>query len=121
MILHEIELQSANLAISEKFYQDVLGLKVFVSNDHLKVIESGREGLDLNVTDHRKEKISISFLVKDLQAMADKLKAQGISFTGPVKSHLGMEELIVNDPDGNRIALHEPTASSPDWLKGMMA
>lgn len=120
MQLHEIEIHSSNPEESKKFYHEILGLPVALTKDALTVYKSGRQGVDLNTSNHFSEKTSLSFLVKDIEQTAAELREKGCTFTGPEETHLGMQEIVLHDPDGNRIAIHAPGNNSPDWLKNMV-
>lgn len=120
MKLHEIELYSKEPEVSKKFYNETLGLKVFVDQNGLKVFDCGWSGLDFNTSVHFPNKVSISFLVKDIDEYVKKLRKKGIDIEEPKESHLGMRAFSLTDPNGYRIEIQSPTEKSPDWLRKMI-
>jgi catechol 2,3-dioxygenase-like lactoylglutathione lyase family enzyme len=119
--LHEIELNASDPEASKRFYSQILGLPVNVDQAGLKCFDSGWPSLDLDVSVHFPGKVSISFLVEDLDAFADELRAKGVAVDDPTESHLGMRAFALEDPDGHRVEIQSPTETSPPWLKGMLA
>ncbi|RAJ05304.1 putative enzyme related to lactoylglutathione lyase [Chitinophaga skermanii] len=119
-ILHEVEIHSANPSAAKDFYEQVLGLNIHVNQAQLKVFDSGKPGLDLNISTHYPQQFSLSFLVNDIDQVMAHLRETGTFFEGPVDAHLAMKQVVVIDPDGNRIALNMPTEHSPEWLKRMV-
>ncbi len=118
MILHEIELFSTNLEKEKSIYQDILGLKVNIDNPGLNVYDSGQKGLDLNISTHNPDnKVSLSFLVQDVDEYYKTIKGKGISVSEPYDSHLGLREIKFSDEEGFQIVIHSPTDKSPDWKK----
>lgn len=116
--LHEIELGAHNPGNNSGFYKNVLGLETTVDETDLKVFRSGIPGLDFNMSTHLPSQVvAISYLTDDLQAVMDRCAANGVSFSGPVKSHLGMLSVACKDPDGYIIKINQPTNESPAWLK----
>ncbi|HEX8278717.1 MAG TPA: VOC family protein [Segetibacter sp.] len=70
MKLHGIELFSNDVERTKDFYSSVIGLRTKLDEDGLKVFDPGIEGVDLNISGHYPaNKISLSFLVKDLDAL----------------------------------------------------
>ncbi len=118
--LHEIELNARDPEASNRFYHDVLGLRLDVDQKGLKVFDSGRPGLDVDASVHFPGKVSISFLVEDVDAFVEELRAKGILVDDPKDSHLGMRAVALEDPDGHRIEIQSATDRSPDWMKRMM-
>ena len=120
IILHEIELYSREPEASKKFYTELLGLDVNVDNEGLKCYETGWAGLDFNKSIHFPGKMSISFLVEDIDQFVKELRNNGVEVDDPVTSHLGMRAIVLTDPDGTRVEIQTPTDSSPNWLKNML-
>ena len=120
MKLHEIEVHARNHAASREFYRDVLGLNLAHERDPgLMVFGAGHRGVDFDVSERHTGQVSVSFLVADVDAFAGRLRDKGVSFEGPVDTHLEMRAISLHDPDGLRIEIQSPTAASPDWLKKM--
>ncbi|MDB5192034.1 MAG: hypothetical protein JWQ96_1597 [Segetibacter sp.] len=118
MKLHEIEIFSSTPEKAKEFYGEALGLRLHVDRPGLKVYDPGIEGVDLNISEHYPEnKISISFLVRDLDAYLEMLRAKGKQVNEPYSSHLGMRSITLIDYEGYRIVINGTTESSPEWLK----
>jgi catechol 2,3-dioxygenase-like lactoylglutathione lyase family enzyme len=121
MILHEIELYSKNPEKDKSIYQDILGLKLRVDNPGLSVYYPGHKGLDFVISIHNPEKkVSVSFLVKDVNVCYKSIKEKGIQVSEPCDSYLGLREIKVQDKEGFQIVIHSPTDKSPDWIKKMI-
>jgi hypothetical protein len=115
--LHEIELGSANPGEDKKLFTDILGLRLSLEQEHLKVIDPGIPGLDLNFSTHLASgNVAISFLCDDLESVITILKQQNIPFFGPEKSHLGMLSIRF-EQHGYTIKINTRTSESPDWLQ----
>jgi catechol 2,3-dioxygenase-like lactoylglutathione lyase family enzyme len=118
--LHEIELNANDPEASKRFYHDVLGISINVDQEGLKCFDSGWPGLDIDASVHFPGKVSISFLVDDIDAFAKELRAKGVSVDDPDDSHLGMRAFALENPDGHRVEIQSPTDKSPQWLKDMI-
>lgn len=115
--LHEIELGSGHVSESTRFYSDVLELASTVSKSELSVFNTGTSGLDFNISSHIDPgKVAVSFVTDDLKAVIKKLQNSNTQFRGPYNSHLGMESIEFNDPDGFLVRVNQPGVNSPDWL-----
>lgn len=110
--LHEIELPSRNIPASRAFYQETLGLHLNHHEAGLNVFDPGWPGMDLDTSVHE-SKIRLGFVVDSLAAFAAALKGKGIPFTGPMPSHLGMNVIRMEDPDGNLVEVQEFTEGTP--------
>jgi len=120
IVLHEIELNAQDPEDSKRFYHETLGLPLNIDQDGLKCFGSGHPGLDIDMSVHFPGKTSISFLVDDIDAYAEALRAKGIVVDSIDESHLGMRAFALEDPDGYRIEIQSPTEKSPQWLKDML-
>ena len=118
--LHEIELYSEDPGTSKEFYNGVLGLPINVDQEGLKCLDSGWSGLDVDTSVHFPGKVSISFLVEDIEQYVKELRDKGFPADDPVESHLGMRAVVLEDPDGHRVEIQSPTDNSPEWLKKMI-
>ena len=118
--LHEIELNANDPEASKRFYHDVLGIPINVDQEGLKCFDSGWPGLDVDASVHFPGKVSISFLVDDIDAFAKELRSKGIVVDDPDDSHLGMRAFALEDPDGHRVEIQSPTDKSPLWLRDMV-
>jgi catechol 2,3-dioxygenase-like lactoylglutathione lyase family enzyme len=118
--LHEIELNAKDVEASKRFYKDLLGVPVTVDQKGLKCFDSGWPGLDLDISIHFPGKVSISFLVDDIDQFVKELRSRGVQVDDPDDSHLGMRAIALEDPDGHRVEIQAPTEKSPDWLRKMI-
>ncbi len=118
--LHEIELNTKNPEASKRFYNDLLGIPINLDQKGLKCFDSGWPGLDIDVSTHFSGKVSISFLVEDIDQFVAELREKGIQVDEPSDSHLGMRVTALEDPDGYRVEIQAPTKKSPDWLRKMI-
>lgn len=120
LILHEVELKSNDVEAGRKFYHDLLGLPVHVDQDGLKVFDSGRPGLDLDVSVHNPGKTAITFLVNDLDQFIDEFRKKGGECGNMYDTHQGMRAVALEDPDGNSIEIQSPTEKSPPYLHDLI-
>jgi catechol 2,3-dioxygenase-like lactoylglutathione lyase family enzyme len=118
--LHEIELNAKDPEASKMFYNDLLGLQVNVDQKGLKCFDSGWSGLDVDTSIHFPRRVSISFLVDDIDQFVRDLRGKGVLVDDPHGSHLGMRAMELQDPDGHRVEIQAPTERSPEWLKKMI-
>jgi catechol 2,3-dioxygenase-like lactoylglutathione lyase family enzyme len=118
--LHEIELNAKDPEASKRFYSDILGISIMLNQRGLKCFDSGWMGLDFDVSTHFPGKVSISFLVPDIDQFVTELKEKGVQVEAPRESHLGMRAVALEDPDGHRVEIQTPTEKSPDWLRKMI-
>jgi len=118
--LHEIELNAKDPEASKSFYTDLLGIPVNVDQNGLKCFDSGWLGLDIDASVHFPGKVSISFLVEDIDQFVNGLRDKGVQVDDPDDSHLGMRAVALEDPDGHRVEIQAPTEKSPEWLRKMI-
>jgi catechol 2,3-dioxygenase-like lactoylglutathione lyase family enzyme len=116
--LHEVELFSKDAQASQKFYKDVLGLEVHHQMDGLNVFDSGWPGIDFDTSVHNPGRARIGFVVDSLKEFLASVEGKGLKFSGPMKSHLGMNVIRMEDPDGNIVEVQEFTDETPGFLKG---
>jgi predicted enzyme related to lactoylglutathione lyase len=120
--LHEIEIGAADLHSTQQFYSSVLGLPVSVDQAGLKVFHTGVQQLDLDFSSHLPANhVQLSFLCDDITEVIKTLEQQGISYSGPAASHLGMLCIAFKDPSGNNIKINQATEQSPEWLQQSFA
>lgn len=115
--LHEIELFSKDTEASQKFYKEVLGLEVHHQMDGLNVFDSGWPGIDFDTSVHNKSKVRIGFVVENLKDFLASVEGKHLQFSGPTKSHLGMNMIQMEDPDGNIVEIQEFTKETPPFVK----
>ena len=120
MKLHEIGLFAKDPYASTKFYHDTLGLRLDHDEDGLSVFDSGWPGLEIGACSGYPDRVHISFIVDDVDKIADDLRLKGVKFAGPADIHLGKRAIMLKDPDGLRVSIQSPTDASPDWLKKML-
>ena len=120
MRLHEIELYNGNPRATADFYRNAIGLDEMGGNDNLRIFSTGWPHLDLNVSDHYAAyPVSLSFLVKDIEAVKQQLTSGGAA-PGEIRdSHLGMKAFDVIAPGNIRLVFQMPTDASPEWLQQM--
>ena len=118
--LHEIELNTKDPEASKRFYNDLLGVPVNVDQKGLKCFDSGWPGLDIDISIHFPGKVSISFLVDDIDQFVKELRGKGFEVDNPDDSHLGMRAVALEVPDGHRVEIQAPTEKSPNWLRKMV-
>ncbi len=120
MKLHEIGLFATDPTASKEFYHDALGLRVDHEEDGLSVFDSGWPGVEIGACSGYPDRVHISFIVDDVDKLAEELRARGIKFAGPAEVHLGKRGIMLADPDGLRVSIQSPTDASPDWVKKMV-
>jgi hypothetical protein len=121
MVLHEIELFSADPEKDKNIFQDILGLKLHVDQQDLNVYSSGQKGLDLDVSIHYPDvKVSLAFLVSDVDKYFDLISNKGLNVSEPCDSHLGLKEIKFCTSEGIQIIIHSPTDQSPEWINDMV-
>ena len=120
MKLHEIGLFAQDPNASTKFYRHTLGLRLDHDEEGLSVFDSGWPGLEIGACSGYSDRVHISFIVEDVDKIADDLRAKGVKFAGPTDIHLGKRTIMLKDPDGLRVQIQSPTEASPDWVKKML-
>ena len=115
--LFSVELRTAHWAELVEWYRNVLGLRVLVRvvDDRYALLEAGDTRLAIlgrPTPGEPSSRWSLGFEVADLDEAARRLAAAGAD--GSPQSHPeGFRELVVTDPDGNRIRLFSwPLAAS---------
>lgn len=121
MILHEIGLFALDPGASTSFYRDVLGLGLHHEEDGLSVFDGGWPGLEIGACSNYPDRVHISFIVDDVDRIADGLRSKGVGFSGPKDIHLGKRAIVLEDPDGLRVMIQSPTEESPEWVRNMVA
>ena len=107
--LFSVELRTAAWAELVAWYRDVLGLKVLVRvvDDGYALLAAGDTRLAIlarPAAGPASSRWSLGFEVTDLDAVHARLAAHG-STAAPTVHPEGFRELVVTDPDGNRIRL----------------
>lgn len=120
MKLHEIGLRAADPDASRRFYHDTLGLRLDHDEPGLAVFDSGWPGLEIGACSGYSDRVHISFIVDDVDRLADEFRARGVEFEGPGDVHLGKRAIMLTDPDGLRVLIQSPTEASPDWVQKMV-
>jgi catechol 2,3-dioxygenase-like lactoylglutathione lyase family enzyme len=120
MKLHEVGFFAKDPDASTRFYHETLGLKLDHDEDGLSVFDSGWPGLEIGACSGYPDRVHISFIVEDVDIIADDLRSKGIRFAGPEEIHLGKRAIMLKDPDGLRVMIQSPTEESPDWVKKMV-
>jgi len=120
MKLHEIGLMAKEPTASKKFYHDILGLDLHHEEAGLAVFDGGWPGLEIGACSGYPDRVHLSFIVNDVDKLAEQLRARGIKFGGPGDVHLGKRAIVLADPDGLRVQVQSPTEASPSWLGEMV-
>jgi catechol 2,3-dioxygenase-like lactoylglutathione lyase family enzyme len=115
--LHEIELFSKDTEASKAFYAGKLGFELNHAEKGLNVFDAGQPGVDFDTSVHLPGKVRVGFVVDDLAAFAETLKAKGVPFEGPEQSHLGMNILRLTDPDGHLVEIQAFTEGTPPQVR----
>ena len=105
-----IELRTARWADLVEWYRAALGLRVLVRvvDDGYALLAAGDVRLAILARPEpgaASRRWSLGFEVGDLEAAAARLAAAGTPVTVPVDDPEGFREVVVADPDGNRIRL----------------
>lgn len=119
--LHEIELPSGKIPESRRFYQQALGLHLNHHEEGLNVFDPGWPGIDLDTSIHVPGKIRLGFVVDNLGEFIASIQGKGIPYTGPMPSHLGMNVIRMEDPDGNLVEVQEFTEGTPPPVRAAFA
>jgi catechol 2,3-dioxygenase-like lactoylglutathione lyase family enzyme len=120
MRLHEIGLLAKDPKASKRFYHETLGLGLDHEEEGLSVFDGGWPGIEIGACSGYPDRVHISFIVEDVDKLAERLRAKEIEFAGPAEIHLGKRCIMLRDPDGLRVLIQSPTEASPDWLKKMV-
>ena len=120
MRLHEIGLYARDPKASRAFYHDTLGPELHHHEPGLSVFDGGWPGVEIGACSGYPDRVHISFIVDDVDELAEELRARGVVFEGPADIHLDKRGITLRDPDGLRVLIQSPTEASPDWLKQMV-
>ena len=93
MKLHEIGFFAKDPDASTKFYHYALGLRLDHNEDGLSVFDSGWPGLEIGACSGYPDRVHISFIVEDVDSIANDLRSKGIRFAGPEEIHLASAQL----------------------------
>ena len=117
--LFAVEIRSPRWEPLVAWYRDVLGLGVLlrVIDDRYALLAAGPARLVIlgrDETAPESRRWSLAFEVTDLEAARGRLVAAGNTAHEPTTNPEGFRELVVADPDGNRVRLfawvHNSTA-----------
>ena len=108
--LFSVELRTARWAELVEWYRSVVGLRVLVRviDDGYALLAAGDTRLAIlsrPSAPPASGRWSLGFEVADLDAARERLARSGTAVTGPAAHPEGFRELLVTDPDGNRIRL----------------
>jgi len=108
--LFAIEIRTATWADLVEWYRDALGLRVLlrVVDDRYALLEAGAVRLAIlgrTAAAGESSRWSLAFEVDDLDAAHARLTAAGAAAAAPTANPEGFRELVVTDPDGNRLRL----------------
>jgi catechol 2,3-dioxygenase-like lactoylglutathione lyase family enzyme len=110
--LFSVELRTARWAELVDWYRNVLGLRVLVRvvDDGYALFAAGDTRLAIlsrASAAPASGRWSLGFEVDDLAGAHERLAAAGVDVGEPAAHPEGFRELVVADPDGNRIRLFE--------------
>jgi len=108
--LFAVEIRTTRWEDLVAWYRDTLGLEVLlrVVDDRYALLAAGPARLAIlgrEATDPASRRWSLGFEVTDLTAVRGRLAARGVAAPDPTANPEGFRELVVTDPDGNRIRL----------------
>jgi catechol 2,3-dioxygenase-like lactoylglutathione lyase family enzyme len=108
--LFAVEIRTTHWDDLVAWYRDTLGLEVLlrVVDDRYALLAAGSARLAIlgrEATDPASRRWSLGFEVSDLAVVRDQLAARGVAAPEPTANPEGFRELVVIDPDGNRIRL----------------
>ncbi len=116
--LFAVEIRTAGWDGLVAWYRDVLGLEVLlrVMDDRYALLGVGAARLAILGRDEpglATGRWSLAFEVKDLETTSGRLAAAGIQAPVPLDNPEGFREIVVSDPDGNRIRIFAWADSHP--------
>ena len=103
----------SNLQQSIKFYQDLLGLKLLLSNDRWAEFSiSGQrfaihERNNKTITNAQSSAV-VYFEANPIEEIVKKLQDKGIEFLGEIEIYSYGKLILFLDPDSNSLSLYEP-------------
>ena len=108
--LFAVEIRTTRWEELVAWYRDTLGLEVLlrVVDDRYALLGAGPARLAIlgrDETDPASRRWSLGFEVLDLAAVRARLAARGLPAPAALANPEGFRELVVTDPDGNRIRL----------------
>ncbi len=116
-----VRYQTRNMEAAIAFYTTQLGFKLDMRNGPFARVSRGALDLILSgpgtsgardLPDGRKQEPGgwnrILVWVDDLQASMARLRQAGVHFRNEIESGPGGSQVLVEDPDGNPIELHQP-------------
>jgi predicted enzyme related to lactoylglutathione lyase len=107
-----IWLPVSEMAAAVSFYRDKLGLEVTEHGDDWSEVTAGDQRIGLNASESPAGDggAVIAFGVDDLDATVEKLKSDGVEFSGEVSEHAWGRIAPFKDPDGNDLQVYAPPA-----------
>jgi len=108
--LYSVELRTSRWAELVEWYRGVLGLRVLVRvvDDGYALLAAGDTRLAIlsrPAAAPASGRWSLGFEVADLEAVRERIATTGSDVGFPAAHPEGFRELVVSDPDGNRIRL----------------
>ena len=118
-----ITIHVTNMAVSKKFYCEILGLKVkteFSPRPGTNICFLDGGDVDYELIDDAGENditmsrsVSVGFTVDSLDAAIDNLNSRGITeITGPIQPSPDSRFIFITDPDGMTVQLVEQVKKS---------
>ena len=108
-----VRYQIADVPRAIEFYQGHLGFKLeMAAGSAFASVSLGNLRLLLSGPDGRKQEPGgwnrILIYVEDLEKRVQSLKAAGVPFRNAIERGPGGSQILIEDPDGNAIELHQP-------------
>lgn len=108
--LYSVEVRTSRWTELVEWYRGALGLRVLVRvvDDGYALLAAGDTRLAIlarAAVAPASGRWSLGFEVADLEAVRERLAAADVEVGAPVVHPEGFRELVVDDPDGNRIRL----------------
>jgi len=109
-----IALQVRDLATSQQFYTEQLGLELAPQSPPNAVVfrttpipfAVRAPAIDLNASEHLGWSVALWFLADDADALHDKLAASGVQIPQPIQDGPFGRQFTFVDPDGYQVTVH---------------
>ncbi len=117
--LYEVAIRVRDLATSETFYREILGLEVGVRDDLRKWLflrAGGQAGMVVLQEDKGTwptQHFAFTIEEADIEAAAEALQKRGVAITGPVYHEwMPARSVYFSDPDGHELELCAPVGKA---------
>jgi lactoylglutathione lyase len=117
--LYEVAIRVKDLAKSEKFYRETLGLEVGARDERRRwlFLRAGGEGGMVVLQEDKgtwpTQHFAFTLIEADIEAAKTTLQNQGVAVTGPVyHAWMPAKSLYFSDPDGHDVELCAPVSKA---------